>query len=328
MLQETVDRVSPGLIAPETLYVITSEQHVETVRRQLPDIPPQNVVGEPVGRDSAPAIGLMAALIEAQLGPETIMAVLASDHAIHDVAAFQNCLRAAAFEARSGYLVTLGIPPTSPDTGFGYIKRGDSLHTGSVPAFVAESFREKPSRIAAEEYVASGEYYWNAGMFIAQVSAFRALYQKFLPEMEPELKEMVAVFGTDHQTTAFARHFPRLPKVSFDYAIAEKAQSVAVIPAHIGWSDVGSWERLAELLAGTSQAGQHGNIAFGHTHHELVESSHNLVFAPDKIVATLGVDNLVIVDTPDALLVTTRERAGEIKLIVDALRSEGRQKLL
>lgn len=207
MLQETADRVFPGLIAPETLYVITSEQHVETVRRQLPDIPPQNVVGEPVGRDSAPAIGLMAALIEAQLGPETIMAVLASDHAIHDVAAFQNCLRAAAFEARSGYLVTLGIPPTSPDTGFGYIKRGDSLHTGSVPAFVAESFREKPSRIAAEEYVASGEYYWNAGMFIAQVSAFRALYQKFLPEMEPELKEMVAVFGTDHQTTAFARHF-------------------------------------------------------------------------------------------------------------------------
>ena len=270
----------------------------------------------------------MAALIEAQLGPKTIMAVLASDHAIHDVAAFQNCLRAAAYEARSGYLVTLGIPPTSPDTGFGYIKRGSSLRSGSVPAFVAESFREKPDRTTADEYIASGEYYWNAGMFIAQVSTFRALYQTFLPEMEPEFKEIVAVFGTDHQTTAFARHFPRLSKVSFDYAIAEKAESVAVIPAHIGWSDVGSWERLAELLAGASQADQHGNIGFGQTHHELVESSHNLVFVPDKMVATLGVDNLVIVDTPDALLITTRERAGEIKLIVDALRSEGRQKLL
>ncbi len=332
MLQMTAERISPGLVAANSVFVITGEQYAGSVREQMPDVPPQNVVGEPMPRDSAPAMAFMAALIEHRLGSNAIMIALPSDHDIRDVEAFHNCLLAAAFASEQGYLVTLGIVPGAPDSGFGYIQRGESMHTGSVPAFHVKSFREKPDHATARGYLASGEYYWNAGMYIGRAGTFRELYKRYLPEMEPHLEELIAAHGTEHQASTMARQFPQLTKISFDFAIAEKAAAdgrVAVVPAQIGWSDVGSWNRLAELLE--EQADEHGNIAVsgaGAPAHRLIDTRGTMVHAPHKLVATLGLDDVVIIDTPDAILIAAKDRAEDVKKIVESLQQEGRLELL
>jgi mannose-1-phosphate guanylyltransferase len=268
---------------------------------------------------------MSSAIVEKQMGPDTIMIVLPSDHEIENVTGFQQCLLAAAHAAQDGYLVTIGIHASSPDTGFGYIQRGESLHTGSIPVYKVRRFREKPDSATAQEYVDSGEYDWNAGMFIASVRTFRALYRAHLPEMEPLLEEMIAVYGTPQQEVTFARAYPLLPKISFDFAIAEKADKVAVVPASIGWSDVGSWARLAELLHPHSD--ERDNILFGHRH-QLVDTHRSLIYAPDKMVALIGLEDIVVVDTPDAILIASKERSEDVKKIVDALAEEGRHDLL
>lgn len=324
MIQVTVDRVAPDFVPLSHVYVVTSERHVGLVREQL-DIPRQNVVGEPLARDSAAAVGLMAALIERRIGPDALMVVLPADHEIRDPNTFRESLRVAAATAQQDYLVTLGIHATSADTGFGYIQRGESLHADSSPALHVKRFREKPDRVTAQQYVASGEYYWNAGMYVARVGIFRALFQRLMPEMEPLLVEMAAVFGTPEQEVTFARLYPQLAKISFDFAIVEKAERVAVIPADIGWSDVGSWSRLAELLE--TLADQEGNVTFRHPHH-VIDTKDTLIYAPDKFVAVIGVEGLVIVDTPDALLVVPKERCEDVKHIVEKLQTEGRHDLL
>jgi len=321
MLQETVDRVSPDLVSPDHLYVITSARHAGTAAEQLGGTPRGNIIGEPMGRDSAPAIGLMAALLERRLGGDAVMIVLPADHVILDVAAFRRALNAAADAARDGYLVTLGIPPTGPDTGFGYIQRGDSI---SDAVHTVKQFREKPDRETAQAYVESGEYYWNAGMFIAKVSHFRDLYRRYLPDLEPVLASLVDAVGTAAEPDVFATEFPKLTKISFDYAIAEKAERVAVVPAKMGWNDVGSWARLADVLG--DSADENGSITVGHV--RIVGSQNALVYSPDKMVALIGLDDVVIVDTPDALLVAHRSRSEEVKKIVDQLNADGRKDLL
>ena len=326
MLQATVDRVAPDLVDVTSVYVITSERHAHTVREQLPGVPSGNVVGEPVARDSAPAVGVMAALVESQLGPDAIMIVLPADHEIVDTPGFRDALRAAIHAAEQGYLVTLGIPPTSPDTGFGYIQRGDPVHAGDLPVYHVLKFREKPNRETAEKYLATGEYFWNAGMFIARTATFRALYVEHLPEMETHLAELVAVAGTDRQDVTYARVYPMLTKISFDFAIAEKAEKVAVVPARIGWSDVGSWRRLGEVLSTTGDESE--NILFGARQHRLIDTQGCLIYAPHKLVAAIGLENMVVVDTPDALFIAPKERAEDVKRIVELLDQEGRQDLL
>ncbi|HEX5324790.1 MAG TPA: mannose-1-phosphate guanylyltransferase, partial [Capsulimonadaceae bacterium] len=238
MLQETVDRVTPALASPDHVFVITNRRHIPLVHEQLTDVPAVNLIGEPQGRDSAPAIGLMAALLEKRLGPDTIMAVLPADHVILDPDSFRQAIRAAAKISQDGYLVTLGIPPTGPDTGFGYIHRGQEIAADPLPVYAVQQFKEKPERATAEGYLATGEYYWNAGMFIAKVSTLRDLYKEFLPAMEPAFAKLVAAAGTPEEAQVFDEVFPTLQKISIDFAIVEKAPKVAVVPAQMGWNDV------------------------------------------------------------------------------------------
>jgi mannose-1-phosphate guanylyltransferase len=326
MLQETTDRVE-GLVPPERLYVITNDRHAEAVREQLSDVPPLNIVGEPVGRDSAPAIGLMAAILEKTLGPDAVMATLPADHVILKPEQFRAILRAAAEVAADGYLVTLGIPPTGPDVGFGYIQSGDTLREqteAGVPVYAVRQFREKPTREVAEGYLRDGGYFWNAGMFIASVRTLRQLYQAHLPQMEVGFAQIVAAYGKDNFESVLGEVFPTLEKISVDYGIAEKADRFAVIPADIGWNDVGSWQRLAEVLAEAGQGGE--NIVIGH--HVGVDTHGALIYSPNRLIATIGLDDIIVIDTPDATLICPRSRSEDVKRVVEELKARNRQDLL
>jgi mannose-1-phosphate guanylyltransferase len=324
MLQETVRRVSPGLVPASQIYLITNRSHLSIVHEQCPEVPRENVIGEPMGRDSAPAIGLMARIIADRLCEDAIMAVLPADHVILDPKSFLDTLQKAVCVAEQGYLVTLGVPPTKPETGFGYIQAGAPLtQDHGLPGFSVSHFREKPDKATAEGYIADGGYYWNAGMFVAKVRTFRDLYRKFLPDMEASFEALSKATGTESETEVFDRLFPELTKVSIDYAIAEKCDKVAVVPAIMGWNDVGSWGRLAELFA-KLQDGD-GNISFAGT--VLVNSSRNLIWS-QKPVAIVGVDDLVIIDTGDVLLVAHRDSAEEVKNVVARLEAQGANHLL
>lgn len=325
MLQETADRVA-DLLSPERLFVITNAKHVTPVREQLPDVPAQNIVGEPQGRDSAPAIGLMAALLERILGPDTIMAVLPADHVITDAAGFRNILLKASEAAAAGYLVTIGIEPTGPDTGFGYIQSGDAIagFENGLPVKIVKQFREKPDRDTAVKYLEQGNYYWNAGMFITTVSRLRSLYQSLLPEMEEPFAKIVDALINGNGQAVLNELFPAIRKISFDYAIMEKADKVAVVPANIGWNDVGSWGRLAEVLS--SDTHENANVVVGN--HIGIDTNGSLIYSPNRLIATIGMDDIIVIDTPDATLICPKSRSEDVKQIVETLKAQGNHHLL
>lgn len=326
MLQETTDRVET-LVPPERLYVITNARHAEGVRAQLPEVPAGNIVGEPEGRDSAPAVGLMAAILEKTLGLDAVMVTLPADHVILNPAQFARILESAAEVAAEGYLVTLGIPPTGPDIGFGYIQSGETLRAetdAGVPVYQVQQFKEKPQREVAEQYLRDGGYFWNAGMFIASVRTLRDLYKTHLPQMEAAFAQIVAAHGTGQFNAVMQDIFPTLEKISVDYGIAEKADKVAVIPADIGWNDVGSWERLAEILA--SEGKESENSVIGH--HVGIDTHGSLIYSPHRLIATIGMDDIIVIDTPDATLICPKSRSEEVKKIVDELKARGRHELL
>ena len=324
MLQETADRVE-ALVPPNRLFVITNARHMAPVRDQLPNVPPENIVGEPVGRDSAPAIGLMAALLERVAGPDTVMVVLPADHVILHGELFRTTLLAAAKAARAGYLVTVGITPKGPDTGFGYIHSGESTEVdgGGIPVLSVKQFKEKPKKEVAEQYLAQGGYFWNAGMYIATVSRLRDLFKTHLPQMEAGFSTIVdGLVGGN--TGVMTEVFHTLEKISFDYAIAENADKVAVVPADIGWNDVGSWARLAEVLSHGKHESE--NIVVGnHIGHETTGS---LIYSPGRLIATIGLDDIIVIDTPDATLICPKSRSEDVKHIVEALKARGDHHLL
>ena len=324
MLQETADRVRK-LVPPERVFVITNARHLAPVREQLPDVPLENIVGEPQGRDSAPAIGLMAAVLEKRLGPDTVMAVLPADHVIPDDAHFRDILRRAAQVAQDGWLVTLGIPPTAPDTGFGYIQGGDTIsEEQGLSAYRVRQFKEKPSQDVAEQYLSAGGYFWNAGMYIATVGTLRALYQAHLPQMEAAFGHIVEALGTPQQEAVLKKVFPTLEKISVDYGISEKADKVAVIPADIGWNDVGDWSRLAEVLAKSGH--EEENIVIGQ--HVGVDTQGALIYSPSRLIATIGLSDIIVIDTPDAILICPKSRSQDVKQIVEELKARGRHEML
>ncbi len=323
MLQETADRVQ-DIVPPERVFVITNARHIAPVREQLPYIPAENIVGEPEGRDSAPAIGLMAALLEKTMGAETVMVVLPADHVVTHDTRFRELLLQAASVAQDGWLVTLGIPPTGPDTGYGYIQRGEPLDIpGAGDVYAVRRFREKPDQDTAARYVDSGDYLWNAGMFIATVKTLRSLFQTHLPQMEGAFSRLIGAFGTADWERALHDGFPLLPKVSFDYGIVEHAERVAVLPADIGWNDVGSWARLADALASDKDT---NNVVVGE--HLGVDTHGAFIYSPHRLVATIGMEDILVIDTPDVTLICPKSRAEDVKLVVEELRRRGRHDLL
>lgn len=319
MLQQTVERLA-GLVGPPDIYVVTAREYGSLVHEQVPEIPAENIIEEPCGRDTAAAVGL-AAVHLARRDPEGVMLVLPADHFIADTARFRRILETAVDAARNGeYLVTLGITPTRPETGYGYIQRGEApLKTvGSLAVYRALRFTEKPDAMKARRFLASGKYFWNSGMFIWRVDVIRKLFKEYLPELAEGLERIGGALGTKEEATVIEDVYPSLPRISIDYGVMEQAKNVLVLPADFGWDDVGTWPAWARY-SGT-QDGQ-GNVVDGSS--VLVESSGCVVRASNHVVAALGIRDLVIVEEEGRLLVCAKERAQEIKRLVAALKEAG-----
>ena len=333
MLEQTIARIAP-VFPPSRQWVVTHSEQAAAVRKQMPRIAASHVLAEPVGRNTAAAIGLATAhILHAGLGRENdaLMAVLPADHYIAKPAAYLRVLRAALHVAHAaGSLVVLGIPPTRPDTGFGYIEkeRGKALDADGAPLLSVRCFTEKPNEKLARKYVASGRYYWNAGMFFWRISTFLGNLEKFLPKTHDALMSLASDIGTARYERALARIYPTLENISVDYAILEpvtrksSAPSVFVLPADVGWSDIGSWAAVYELLAGKN--GQ--NVSAGKF--AAIDAKGNFFWSPKKFVGAVGVRDLVVVETDDALLLCPRGRAQDVGRIVKQLEAERNSRLL
>lgn len=317
MLQETALRLAgPEFAAP---MIVCNGDHRFTIAAQLQSIglTPQSIVLEPQGRNTAPAAAV-AALKLRQVSPDALMLLAASDHVIDDVAAFHEAVRIAADAAREGYLVSIGVMPTRPETGYGYIDSGAGLP--AVPgAFAVKRFVEKPDRATAERFVSSGTFLWNASIFLFRASTYLEELEKYAPDVRRQA-EAALKLGT--QDLDFLRldsdAFAKCPSISIDYAVMERTSRAAVVPADIGWSDVGSWSMLWERGAKDAD----GNVMTGDV---LIEDGKgNLIRSESRLVAALGVDNLVIIATNDAVLVASRDRDQDVKRVVDRLIKAGR----
>ena len=328
MLRETAARLEP-LIPSSNLWVVTNVEQAAAVRRQLRGVPAAHVLAEPVGRNTAAAIGL-AAIHLAHERVDAVMAVLPSDHHIFEAKRYRGLVSAALELARTpGNLVVLGIPPTHPETGFGYIESAKiAARPHGVPAFAVKRFAEKPALPLARKYVASGKYFWNAGMFFWRVSTFLDALWRFLPETHAALVELGKTIGTPRYASALRSIYPQLENISVDYAIMEPAtrpgslSQVFVIPAKVGWSDIGSWAAVYELLAAKRGA----NVSAG-PYFEL-DAQGNYFWSPRKFVAAIGVRDLVVVETDDALLVCARERSQDVGKIMKWLEEQKAKQLL
>lgn len=314
--QQTVER-AVRLVGPERVLVATRRDLLPLVAEQLPDFPAANRIGEPVGRDTAAGIGLAAAVLE-QRDPGARMLVTPSDHHIQPFHAFEETVRRglALLERIPEALVTLGIPPTGPETGYGYILAGEPV--ASVPAALrCQRFTEKPDRTTAARFVADGRYYWNSGIFLWGAAAILGAMERHLPEHGAAFREIRPALGTAEETGVLDRVFPRIPRVSVDVGILEKAETVYMVPATFSWDDVGAWSALGRILPKDPQ----GNAVVGtHIGHD---TRGCVIYGGDRPVATIGLENLIVVATPAGVLVCPADRAQEVREIVRRLR-EGR----
>ncbi len=310
LLVETVARLK-GLATPAQTYVVCGPTHAALARRLLKGVPPRNVLVEPVARNTAPAIALATWVIGAR-EPEAVLAVLPSDHHVADSRGFRAVLRRAAQLARSGQLVTVGIKPTRAETGYGYIRLGAPLGEG---AFRVQAFVEKPDPVTAAEYVSSKEYLWNGGIFVFTARAMREAFARHLPEVAETMERLVPRLGTRGFSAALAKAFPRLPSVSVDYGVMEKARNIAVVPGDFGWSDVGSFAAIAEVRP----LDANGNVVVG-GQTLVLDSAGCVVLGSGRTLAVLGMRDTVVVDAGDAVLVVPRERSQDVRQVVEALR--------
>ncbi len=321
LLQETYRRVLP-LTSPERVLVVTNRRFVNEVQEQLPELPPENVLGEPEGRNTAPAIG-WAAVVLHRRDPNAVMAALPADHIIARVERFRRVLRAAVAVAQEGYIVTLGITPTHPATGYGYIEQGDVLtEREGFTVYRLLRFTEKPDRTTAEAFLKAGRYVWNSGMFIWRVDRVLREIQQQMPDLYAGLERLGAVWGTPAAPETLAEVWPTLPKESVDYGIMEHVTDAAVIPADIGWNDVGSWEAVYQEYPKDAS----GNAVSGEV--LMIDAEDNLVLGERRLVVVVGATNLVVVETEDAILICTRERAQDVRQVVKTLTAQGREEYL
>jgi mannose-1-phosphate guanylyltransferase len=313
LLQQTVARLG-GLLEPHDIYVITSQAHVRATQEQLPQLPPDNVLGEPLARSTAVAAALAVAL--ARRDPDEIALVLPADHFIADEAAFVAALREAGRAAERGYLVTLGVVPTHAATGYGYIKAGEPLHP-SLTTAVVERFVEKPDAETAQRYLDEGRHYWNAGVFVWRAYAFHQAVERFQPALAAAVDRIGALRRLPGWMTDVRDILEPIPAITIDVGIAEPAAAegrMAVVPLQAGWSDIGSWSSLLEALT-TAR----GNDLVASGRHLDRDSHDVLVHGGERLVVTVGLKDVIIVDTPDALLVCHRDRAEEIKPVLDEI---------
>src|SRR5438067_8942122 len=329
MLQQTVARLKP-LIPAERIWTVTNAEQAAAVRKQVPAAARKRVLIEPMGMNTAVAIGLAAIHARHVARGDSLMAVLPADHYIAQPEKYRKIVAAALDVAREpGRMVVFGIPPTRPETGFGYLERvGEPISANGFPVFAVKRFTEKPALPSAVEYVASGKYHWNAGMFFWRVSTFLDNLKSFLPQTHAALEELSALIGKRSYETHLRAMYQKLQSISVDYAVLEPATRtegpprVFVIPAEIGWSDIGSWAAVYDLLA--KKTGENVLAGKGHA----LDAEGNFLWAPSKFVAAIGIRDLVVVETPDALLVCPRDRAQDVAQIVKHLEQQKLTKLL
>lgn len=323
LLQSTVRRLLP-LGCLDRLLVVTGAAHVAAVRDQLPDLPPDNLLAEPSPRDSGPAIALAAALAHSR-NPDAITGSFAADHLVADVAAFHEVIRTAAEVAGSGLLVTVGLVPTRAETGYGYIKTGAALGIGAARA--VDRFEEKPDVTTATAYTASGDYLWNAGMFVWRADAVLAEVRRQLPDLYDGVSAIAAAYARGDGPHVHSQVWPTLPKVSIDVGIVEGAAArgrVACVPGDFGWTDVGDWDTLGTVLP----ADGNGTVALDAAGLLTLDSSDCVVAGSGRSVVLLGVHDLVVVDAGDVVFVCPRKRAQDVGSVVRALRAAGRDSLV
>jgi mannose-1-phosphate guanylyltransferase len=310
MFQHSVDRLLP-LFPIERILVVTRAEYSQLLLEQMPELPEQNFIIEPVGRGTAPAIGLAAVHLKKR-DPNAVMAILTADHFIKDTDSFRRVLNAAETAANAGYLVTLGIQPTFPSTGFGYIEQGDPIDSEEIGGiFHVSRFIEKPDQETALQLVADGRYTWNSGMFVWRVDRIMEELALHMPALFEGLSSIYAhINQTDNEDT-MAVVWEQVQKETIDYGVMEKADRIAVLPASIGWVDVGSWSSMALLHSKDAD----GNIWT--SPHIGIDTSGIICVAPRrKLVATIGVADMIIVDTPDALLVCNKDREQDVRAVL------------
>lgn len=313
LLQMSFDRVR-GLVPPEQVMVLTNESYEELVAAQLPEIPRSHIIGEPSRRDTAAAVALAALMTEHRFGPAT-MVLLTADHVISPLENFQAALLEAVHGCQQGGLYTLGIRPTYPATGFGYLQMGQSLPGGKLPHFRVDRFKEKPSQEVAEVFLESGNYFWNSGMFVWRSDQILSEYARNLPAHLQILSPVTADMGTEKGALELRAAFDKLERISVDYAILEKAEDVRAVIPDITWDDVGGWRAVAQYLSLDNS----GNRLHGSVWSE--EANHNVVFSedPEEKVLLLGVEDLVVVRSGRRTLVAHRDRLDSLKMAVDHL---------
>jgi len=312
LLQETVERLR-GVVPVDQIVIVTHRDHASAVRRQLPQLPRRNILSEPIARNTAPCLALAALVIEAR-APGATFVSLPADHAIADAREFRaTLLEALAWAAAEPVAVTIGIRPTTPETGYGYIQLGAKVggRTSAVRAFV-----EKPAAARARRFVTSRKYLWNSGMFAWQNATILALFDRLLPTVTKPLRAALASPART-RPAAIARAYGKLPSISIDYGIMEHARDVMVVAGDFGWSDVGSWAALAEL-DGVGSA----------RHLVPVDAARSVVFGDGRLVAVVGLEDVIVVDTPDAILVCHRDRAQDVRQVVDELKRRGLEQYL
>lgn len=344
LIRQTIKRIN-GYVSEKNVLIVTTEDKAEDLRFHIGSLGPSakeiQFLSEPFGRNTAPAIGLAAIHLN-QISPNSVMVVMPSDHAIPDIEEFRSNLQTAIEGVREDYLVTFGIKPTHPETGYGYIKVNNSDNAGVEGLFKVEQFVEKPDLQTAKTYVANGCYYWNSGIFVWKTSKILSEIQKYLPALYASLEEIEQILlkldpdesSSVNQANAINSTNPKNPKnsidsiysrldsISIDYGVMERSKDVLMVPSTFRWSDLGSWTALDGIL----ERDQGGNILRGNTID--IGSQDSIVFAGERVVATIGLKNVVVADTPDATLIAPKERIQEVRQVVDVLKKNGREEHL
>lgn len=320
LIQQTVDRLAP-VISPDRIWVVTNDELRDEIIRQLPNVPKRQIIAEPAQRNTAPCIGLMAQVIHS-IDEDAVMAVFPADHMISKPSRFVRLVKAALKVAEQGHIGVLGVQPRWPETGYGYIEFPKGTTAGTKEPVKVVRFREKPDLTTAKKFVKSGNFFWNAGMFFWRTSVLMESIRRHQPKTATLLASLPP-FNSRRFTASLAEAFPRCENISIDYAVLEKADNVVGIASDdFGWNDVGSWNAVHELLPRDAS----GNALVSEA--LLEESTGNYVDAQGKLVALLGVKDLIVVDTPDALLIADRRRAQEVGKLVKMLESRQRHDLL
>jgi mannose-1-phosphate guanylyltransferase len=329
MLQQTVARLAP-MAAPTRFWIITNDDLRPAILRQLPKLPPKQIIAEPCGRNTAPAIGLAAFLLLCH-DPDAVLGLFPSDHVIADPAEFRATLnRGIEIAAAGDNIVVLGIRPTRPETGYGYIESGAPGHDGSLRV---RRFTEKPDLAKARQFLQAGNYFWNSGMFLWRADTLANALREHLPNTAPLLEKIAAAYGTRKFAETFRKLYPKCENISIDYAVLEprsakgEAQSrIFCLPSDFGWNDLGSWAALHEHQAAKVKPGDRNLVSASGSF--ALNAKNNFVHAPGKFVALIGVSNLVIVETQDALLVTTLDQSQDVGKVVKYLDEKKLQKLV